>query len=171
LFSSNSMPIRYLDSWSGTAPKPIRILANRGVSGIDGNISTLLGAGAGSCSQIFGLLGDLACYHDMNGLLAAMDMDAVIVVLNNGGGGIFGYLPQAGLEQFEEHWLTPTNLDFRTVAELYSLNFHRVNSQTGFQPALACAIDEPGFSMIEVMIDRERSLARHLEWLETTTHV
>ncbi|MCP4129346.1 MAG: 2-succinyl-5-enolpyruvyl-6-hydroxy-3-cyclohexene-1-carboxylic-acid synthase, partial [Gammaproteobacteria bacterium] len=46
LFSSNSMPIRYLDSWSGTAPKPIRILANRGVSGIDGNISTLLGAGA-----------------------------------------------------------------------------------------------------------------------------
>jgi len=96
-------------------------------------------------------------------------MDAVIVVLNNGGGSIFGYLPQAGLEQFEEHWLTPTNLDFRTVAELYSLNFHRVSNQAEFKPALARAIQEPGPSMLEVIINREQSLARHLKWLERVT--
>lgn len=169
LFSSNSLPIRHLDSWSGSGAKPIRIMANRGVSGIDGNISTLLGIGAGSGTRIFGLLGDLACYHDMNGLLAAKDIDAVIVMLNNGGGGIFGYLPQAGLDQFEQHWLTPTNLDFRKVADLYSLGFQRVVTQSGFQPALDSAMQESGLSMVEVMINREQSMARHLAWLEAVS--
>ena len=51
---------------------------------------------------VVGLLGDLACYHDMNGLLAARGRHGGIVLLNNGGGGIFGYLPQAGLEGFEQ---------------------------------------------------------------------
>ena len=167
LFSGNSLPIRHLDSWSGSGAKPIRILANRGVSGIDGNISTLLGLGTGAETPIFGLLGDLACYHDMNGLLAAHDGDGVLVLLNNGGGGIFGYLPQAELDQFEQHWLTPTNLDFSKVAELYSLNFYRITQQSEFQPVLDTAIQEPGFSLIEVMIDREQSMARHRAWLDT----
>jgi len=166
LFSGNSLPIRYLDSWSGAGAKPLRILANRGVSGIDGNISTLLGLGATTDAPVFGLLGDLACYHDMNGLQAAAEINAVMVVLNNDGGGIFGYLPQAGLEQFEQYWLTPTHLDFSKVAQLYSLNFHHVTRQSGFQPALDAAMAEPGLSLVEVVIEREQSLARHQAWLD-----
>ncbi len=166
LFSGNSLPIRHLDSWSGCGSKPIRILANRGISGIDGNISTMLGLEAATGTPIFGLLGDLACYHDMNGLLAAHTSNGVLVLLNNGGGGIFCYLPQADLERFEQHWLTPTNLDFSKMAELYSLNHYRITQQSGFQPALAAATQEPGLSLIEVMIDREQSQAQHQTWLD-----
>ncbi len=166
LFSGNSLPIRQLDSWSGGTTKPIRIEANRGASGIDGNISTLLGIEAASGRQLFGLLGDLACYHDMNGLLASSGSNAVIVLLNNGGGGIFGLLPQAQLEHFEQHWLTPTGLDFSKMAELYRLNFHRIIRQSEFAPALEVAIAEPGLSLIELMIDRKQSLARHQAWID-----
>jgi 2-succinyl-5-enolpyruvyl-6-hydroxy-3-cyclohexene-1-carboxylate synthase len=167
LFSGNSLPIRHLDSWSGSATKNIRIVANRGASGIDGNISTMLGLGATANQQLFGLLGDLAFYHDMNGLLSARDMDAVIVLLNNGGGGIFDHLPQAQLEQFESHWLTPTGLDFSKVAELYGLNFHRITRQSQFAPALESATAESGLSLIEVVIDREQAMIRHRTMLET----
>ncbi len=169
LFSSNSLAIRHLDSWSGCGAKPLRIMANRGASGIDGNISTLLGIAASVNRPAFGLLGDLACYHDMNGFLATPGIDGVIVVLNNGGGGIFDRLPQAKLEQFEQHWLTPTNLDFSKIADLYSLNFHRVVRQSEFSPALDAATQESGISMIEVVIDREQSVARHKAWLDAVT--
>ncbi len=169
LFSGNSLPIRHLDCWSGSATKPMRIMANRGASGIDGNISTLLGVGTNSERKVFGLLGDLACYHDMNGLLAAKDIDAVIVLLNNGGGAIFGYLPQAELEQFESNWLTPTGLDFSKVAELYSLNFHRVTRQSQFSPTLNTATAEPGLTLVEVIIDRKQAQARHQTWLDAVT--
>ncbi len=169
LFSGNSLPIRHLDSWSGSANKTMRIAANRGTSGIDGNISTLLGLEAASGRKIFGLLGDLACYHDMNGLLAAKEGNAVIVLLNNGGGGIFGHLPQAQLGQFETHWLTPTGLDFGKMAELYSLNFHRVTRLSQFSPALCAATNTSGPSLIEIIIDREQALARHRIWQDTVT--
>ena len=166
LFSGNSLPIRHLDSWSGSATKSIRIVANRGASGIDGNISTLLGLKAASKQKVFGLIGDLTFYHDMNGLLAARDLDAVIVLLNNGGGGIFDHLPQAQLEQFNCYWQTPTHLDFSRVADLYGLNYHLATKQSEFTPALEAAIAENGLSLIEVAITQEHALARHRDRLE-----
>jgi 2-succinyl-5-enolpyruvyl-6-hydroxy-3-cyclohexene-1-carboxylate synthase len=166
LFSGNSLPIRHLDSWSGSATKTIRIVANRGASGIDGNISTLLGLKAASKQKVVGLLGDLTFYHDMNGLLAAREVDAVIVLLNNGGGGIFSHLPQAQLEQFNSYWLTPTHLDFNKVADLYGLNYHLTTKQSEFRPALETAITEPGLSLLEVVVDRNRAMTRQRAWLE-----
>jgi 2-succinyl-5-enolpyruvyl-6-hydroxy-3-cyclohexene-1-carboxylate synthase len=166
LFSGNSLAIRHLDSWSGSATKTIRIVANRGASGIDGNISTLLGLKAASKQKVIGLLGDLTFYHDMNGLLAARETDAAVVLLNNGGGGIFSHLPQAQLEQFNSYWLTPTQLDFSKVANLYGLNYHLATKQSEFRPALENAITEPGLSLLEVVIDRNRAIKRHRAWLE-----
>ncbi len=161
LFCGNSLPIRALDTWSGTGTKPLGILGNRGVSGIDGNVSTLLGLAAGTeDGPVVGLLGDLAFYHDMNGLLAAEDHEGVIIVLNNDGGGIFGYLDQAELPGFERYWLTPTGLDLSRVAGLYDLAFHRVEKQTSFAPAFVKALEEPGISLIEVMLDRQYSMDR-----------
>ena len=102
---------------------PLRIVGNRGASGIDGNVSTALGLCAALGKPVVALLGDLAFYHDMNGLLAARGLNITFVVLNNGGGGIFGYLPQAGLEEFERAWLTPTELDFSHAARMYGLDY------------------------------------------------
>lgn len=164
LFSGNSMPIRDLDSFSGSADKPLRIVANRGASGIDGNVSTALGiaaAGQGGKRKVVALLGDLACCHDSGGLLAARGLDVTLIVLNNGGGGIFGYLPQAGLASFERLWLTPARLDFERMALLYGLAFQRVTQPHDFAAALMQALAETGAKLIEVLVDREESLLRH----------
>ncbi|MFA7096075.1 MAG: 2-succinyl-5-enolpyruvyl-6-hydroxy-3-cyclohexene-1-carboxylic-acid synthase [Gammaproteobacteria bacterium] len=162
LFSSNSMAIRDLDSFLGPREQPLEIHANRGASGIDGNLSTLLGiAAASGRTPVVGLVGDLAFYHDMNGLLAARGLDATIILLNNNGGGIFRYLPQATLPGFTRHWLTPTDLDFEHAARLYGLHYRRVERQAEFADALATALTRPGTGLIEVMIDGEASAARH----------
>lgn len=161
LFSGNSMPIRQLDSWSGSSAKRLRIHANRGVSGIDGNLSTFIGMSCGDYPAAVALLGDLAFYHDMNGLLAAAGRNLVIVLLNNNGGGIFGYLPQSALESYEPYWNTATNLDFQHSAALYDLGYQRVTRQSGFRPALEQALQAGGPQLIEVMIERTFSIEHH----------
>lgn len=160
LFSGNSLPIRQLDLWSGQSAKPLRILANRGASGIDGNVSTLMGLTTAGDGKVVGLLGDLALFHDMNGLLFARDCRGVIVLFNNGGGGIFGTLPQAALDTFESQWLTPTKLDFSLAAKLYGIDYKRVDKQEDFGPALKAALLNEAFSLIDVVIDREESWRR-----------
>jgi 2-succinyl-5-enolpyruvyl-6-hydroxy-3-cyclohexene-1-carboxylate synthase len=170
LFSGNSMPIRQLDSWSGLRDKQIQIAANRGVSGIDGNISTFLGMASSDYSVAIALIGDLTFYHDMNGLLAATDKDLIIVLINNKGGGIFGYLPQSTLGSYERYWNTETNLNFQHAATLYGLNYQRVTQQSAFCEALEQAILSGGPQLIEVMIDREYSIARHRHYRTTVAH-
>ncbi|MDG2794636.1 thiamine pyrophosphate-dependent enzyme, partial [Vibrio parahaemolyticus] len=95
LFASNSMPIRDTDSFFFTSDKTIQVMANRGVNGIDGIISTALGASM-ICDPLVLVIGDLSFYHDLNGLLAAKlhELNITIVVVNNDGGGIFSFLPQ-----------------------------------------------------------------------------
>jgi 2-succinyl-5-enolpyruvyl-6-hydroxy-3-cyclohexene-1-carboxylate synthase len=163
LFSANSMAIRDVDSFAAGGDAPLRIVGNRGASGIDGNVSTALGLAAGLAQPqpVVALLGDLTLYHDMNGLLAARGSHITFVVLNNGGGGIFSYLAQAGLDDFECAWLTPIGLDFAHVARLYDLDFQRVASGAEFSAALAVALAHSGPDLIEVMVEREESVARH----------
>ncbi|MBZ0106033.1 MAG: 2-succinyl-5-enolpyruvyl-6-hydroxy-3-cyclohexene-1-carboxylic-acid synthase [Sulfuricella denitrificans] len=160
LFSGNSMAIRDLDAYSGSGSKSLHIIGNRGASGIDGNVSTALGLAAGSLRPMVALLGDLAFYHDMNGLLAARGLDAVFVVLNNGGGGIFEYLPQSQLEDFERAWLTPLGLDFAHAAKMYGLGYQKISRATDFPAALSSALSG-GAHLIEVTVEREISVARH----------
>lgn len=161
LFCANSMVIRDIDSFAGGSQQHLQLHGNRGASGIDGNVSTALGMAAVAEGPVIALLGDLTLYHDMNGLLAAADLDIVMVVFNNGGGAIFGYLPQAALPEFEACWLTPPGLDIAQIAQLYGLNHHRVRDEKQFTKALKRAINTPGADMIEVIIDREDSLRRH----------
>jgi 2-succinyl-5-enolpyruvyl-6-hydroxy-3-cyclohexene-1-carboxylate synthase len=161
VFAGNSMVIRDCDSFLPGGGTPLALLANRGASGIDGNVSTVLGLAAGSAVPVVGLLGDLALYHDMNGLLAAREVAAKLVVFRNGGGAIFGYLPQAGLECFARYWLTDPGLDCGAIARLYGLHYARVAEPSGFGTAFAEALQRPGSALIEVVIDRADSLARH----------
>ena len=160
LFSGNSMAIRDLDAYSGSGNKSLRIIGNRGASGIDGNVSTTAGLAAGSKQPVVALLGDLAFYHDMNGLLAARGLDVVFVVLNNGGGGIFEYLPQSQLEEFERAWLTPLELDFSHATKMYGLSYQKISLGADFPAALESSL-AGGAHLIEVMIEREISVARH----------
>ena len=156
LFSGNSLPIRYLDSYSGKRSKPLQIVANRGASGIDGNVSTLLGMAAATRQlgvTVAALIGDLTLYHDMNGLLAAKHLNAVIVVLNNHGGGIFKQLPQSQLPQFERYWRTDTKIDLHKVADLYDLKFFRVEQGADFSGVLQKALHHDGVVLIEVMMN------------------
>lgn len=166
LFSSNSMAIRDIDTFSGCSRKALGIVGNRGASGIDGNVSTLLGLAAAHQGEgkVVGLLGDLALYHDMNGLLAARGLEATLIVVNNGGGAIFHYLPQAGLEEFERAWLTPTGIDIAQVAALYNLSHWRLEEGEGFGTALAEALATPGVKLIEIMIDARKSVNLHRQY-------
>ncbi|MDP2829088.1 MAG: 2-succinyl-5-enolpyruvyl-6-hydroxy-3-cyclohexene-1-carboxylic-acid synthase [Sulfuricellaceae bacterium] len=160
LFSGNSMAIRDLDAFSGKGRKHLHIFCNRGASGIDGNLSTALGIAAGSGRASIALLGDLALFHDLNALVLASKLDIVLVVINNGGGGIFEYLPQAGLEEFEQGWLTPQNTDFSHAAAMAGVNYCRVDDVRPFFDTLAAAT-RGGAHLIEVVVDRADSVRRH----------
>ena len=112
-----SMPIRDLEWYADTEITPPRVLANRGANGIDGVVSTALGvaaAGPGPGDRTIALLGDLAFLHDVSGLVNVPDLPCTFVVVDNGGGGIFSFLPQAGsLEAatFERLFGTPPTSD------------------------------------------------------------
>jgi 2-succinyl-5-enolpyruvyl-6-hydroxy-3-cyclohexene-1-carboxylate synthase len=154
LFVGNSMPVRSLDTFGRGRANPLRAVGNRGASGIDGCVSTI--AGLAACAgPTVGLIGDLALYHDMNGLLAARRTSATIVVINNGGGAIFGLLPQHSRPEFERLWMTPTDLDLRHVADLYGIP-HALA-----EPDDLLALTGTGPRLVEVSVDAEESWARH----------
>ncbi len=158
VYVASSMPVRDLESFLPATGRRIRFLANRGANGIDGLVSSGLGAAAASEGRTFVLTGDVGLYHDMNGLLAMsrLGVEATIVVMNNGGGAIFDFLPVARhREGYEELFGTPTGLDLAKVADLYGLRFSRVSSYAGLPAALA----EPG--LVEITLDRARNVELH----------
>ena len=118
---SSSMPIRDVEACFPQSPKGIRFLANRGANGIDGVVSSALGAALASGRPAWLLTGELALLHDVGGLLAARraGVELQIVCLNNGGGGIFDFLPvaeQAAPALYEEHIATPAGVDLGQIA-------------------------------------------------------
>lgn len=164
LFVGNSMPVRDLDSFFAGSSKNIRLMANRGANGIDGVISSALGAAAAGQGPLVLVIGDLSTYHDLNGLLAAKlhNLNATIVVLNNDGGGIFSFLPQAGYpHNFEQLFGTPHGLDFEPVMQMYGAKFSRVKEWPAFEEFLQKALNEDGLKVIEVPTQRDRNVIMH----------
>jgi 2-succinyl-5-enolpyruvyl-6-hydroxy-3-cyclohexene-1-carboxylate synthase len=166
LFAGNSLPIRHLDQFGQPLGKPIRIFANRGASGIDGNISSALGAGASSDVPTVALLGDITFYHDMNGLLAvkSLGLNVTFVLLNNNGGGIFRRLPIANIEPpFTELFLTPHGLDFEPAIRMYGLDYINASDRSQFQEALARSLADRVPRVIEVRTDGARDHSLRME--------
>ena len=129
VFVASSMPVRDLETFLPSSDRELRFLANRGANGIDGMVSSGLGAAATASGRTYLVTGDLGLYHDMNGLLAIrrLGVEATVVVMNNGGGGIFDFLPIARhRDGYEELFGTPTGLDLAKVADLYEIAFTRV---------------------------------------------
>ena len=164
LFAGNSMPVRDLDSFFAAGVRPARFLANRGASGIDGVVSTALGASSVSSGPCVLVIGDLSLYHDMNGLLAAKQhgLQATIVLLHNDGGGIFSFLPQANdVEAFEVLFGTPHGLDFHHAAKLYGLDYYEPKDGPAFRRALKLSFHRPGVTIIAVHTDRGANFRLH----------
>jgi 2-succinyl-5-enolpyruvyl-6-hydroxy-3-cyclohexene-1-carboxylate synthase len=167
LVAGNSMPVRDLDAFFPGTDRRIRFLANRGANGIDGVVSTALGAAAVGSGPTVLVIGDLSFYHDMNGLLAARlhALDALVVVLNNDGGGIFSFLPQAAAtdrQTFETLFGTPIGLDVAQAAALHGAAFDRPGSWAGFRAAVEEGLRPGGgLRVVEVVTDRARNVAQH----------
>jgi 2-succinyl-5-enolpyruvyl-6-hydroxy-3-cyclohexene-1-carboxylate synthase len=160
LVVSNSMPVRDLDRFGRPRTAPLAALGNRGASGIDGVTSTALGAGVATADPMVLVTGDLAYYHDMNGLLALdrCDVDATVVVLNNDGGGIFHQLPVAEFDPpFTDQFVTPHGLDFEPTGDLYDLSFVRATDRDEFRTAYREGIDADGTTVVEARIDGQES--------------
>ena len=164
LFVGNSMPVRDCDTFFPSSGRPVTIMGNRGANGIDGLVSTALGAVAAGARPLVMALGDLSLYHDANGLLAAKlhGLSATIVLINNDGGGIFSFLPQASeRDQFERLFGTPHGLDFRPLAELYGARYTLAASWEAFRAALSAGIQGEGLHIVEVRTERAQNVADH----------
>ncbi len=151
LFIGNSLAIRRFDTHSGSAGRTIHCYSNRGASGIDGNISTALGLGE-THDRVVALLGDLTCQHDLGGLALAAGRNAIIVMVNNRGGGIFDHLPQAALPEFERGWRTPQQISFEHAAAAFGLVYARADDATAFRKILQEAFAAGGPQLLEVQI-------------------
>jgi 2-succinyl-5-enolpyruvyl-6-hydroxy-3-cyclohexene-1-carboxylate synthase len=166
LLVGSSMPVRDVDAFA--APRDgVRLLANRGASGIDGLVATTLGAAACSHGPTVGLLGDLAFVHDASSVLGAARREpgAVLVVCDNDGGGIFSFLPHARLpaERFETLFATPHGLDLAELAAAAGLRAQRITKASELAPALDRAMASGRTEVILVPSDRDANLTRHRE--------
>lgn len=164
LFVGNSMAIRDVDTFFMATDKMVKVLANRGANGIDGVVSSSLGAVAGTTKHVTLLIGDLSFYHDINGLLAAKhyDLNLTIVLINNNGGGIFSFLPQAHDGQhFEKLFGTPLNIDFKHAVSMYGGTYEIVETIAKLREQLRVSYQMTGLSVIEVQTDRTENAKWH----------
>lgn len=162
LYLGNSLPVREMDIFApGDAPGG-PVLANRGASGIDGNIATAAGHATTSGKALTALIGDLTALHDLNSLalLQRLETPFVLVVLNNGGGGIFSFLPVAeATPHFEEIFGTPHEFCFEHAAKQFGLAYAAPDTADAFDAVYASALACKGPTVIEVKTDRAANLA------------
>jgi 2-succinyl-5-enolpyruvyl-6-hydroxy-3-cyclohexene-1-carboxylate synthase len=158
-----SMPVRDLD-WFMAPRTGLRVLGNRGANGIDGFVSTVLGAALASEGPVVALAGDLSLLHDQNGLLLAPDGDlnAVFVVLDNDGGGIFSFLPQAGtVPDFERTFATPHGIDLSKLAAVYGCGYGEVGAPGDLTGAVDEALAGGGVRIVGARTDRIANVELH----------
>ena len=171
LFAANSMSVRALDTFYLKGGRPLAVLCNRGLNGIDGTVSTALGA-AQHFEQTTLLTGDLTLLHDLNALALQRELrvrreaaaargdgapgaapSIVIVLLNNNGGGIFDMLPQQSDDPyFERLFLTPQDVDFGAAARAFGVPYRIANTVPTFDEAYRELLGTPGISLIEVRV-------------------
>jgi 2-succinyl-5-enolpyruvyl-6-hydroxy-3-cyclohexene-1-carboxylate synthase len=161
---SASMPIRDLEWYAPALAVPPHVLANRGANGIDGVVSTALGvAAARTAGRTVAFLGDLAFLHDVSGLVNLPEVPCTFVVVDNGGGGIFSFLPQAQAlppQSFETLFATPPTSDLGAVARGFGLPVEEVTKVSELEPALAAAPSAPALIRVRVP-SRAENVAIH----------
>ena len=175
LVVSSSMPIRDVDAYARPREGAPTVFANRGANGIDGVVSTVLGVAASGVSagksrgtgRSFGLLGDLAFFHDLSALVRGAHegvVDATVVVVDNAGGGIFSFLPYApDLETglFERALAAPQSPDLAAVGTALGCRVHQAASPAEFSAVLADAGAGRGIQLVVVRTERAANVAVH----------
>jgi 2-succinyl-5-enolpyruvyl-6-hydroxy-3-cyclohexene-1-carboxylate synthase len=161
LVVSSSMPIRDVE-WFAAPRTGLRVHANRGANGIDGVVSTAVGIALATRQPTTLLIGDIALLHDVNGLigLVSREIDLRIVVIDNNGGGIFSFLPQAqNLEstKFEKIFGTPHGVNLKMVAQAHQIDTHEVANMSDFAEVLS----QRGPWLARVVTDRQENVKVH----------
>ncbi len=173
LWAGNSMPVRDLDGWLPATDRAITVRSNRGANGIDGVVSTALGSSAVASGEVALVVGDISFLHDLNALVAARlhDLSATIVLVNNDGGGIFSFLPQAqpaavagmGLpDHYEELFGTPHGIDLAPIVTAMG-GEHRLVDPTILRAVIEGSVGRPGVRVLELRSDRTRNVELHRE--------
>ncbi|NJK34888.1 MAG: 2-succinyl-5-enolpyruvyl-6-hydroxy-3-cyclohexene-1-carboxylic-acid synthase [Oscillatoriales cyanobacterium SM2_2_1] len=163
IYVSNSMPIRDLDTFFHSYESH-RVLCNRGANGIDGTLSSALGAAWQSELPLVLVCGDLAFFHDLSSLHTGKNYNIklTIILLNNNGGGIFEFLPIAQHEPpFEELFATPHNLDFEPLAIAYGADYERIETWEQFRDSVLQSLRLPGVKVLEVGTKRSQNYQLH----------
>ena len=172
LWAASSMPVRDLDAWLPSTGRAITVRSNRGANGIDGVVSTALGSAAVAAGPVALVVGDIAFLHDLNALVAARlhGLSATIVLVNNDGGGIFSFLPQAqpaaampgtGLpEHYEELFGTPHGIDVGPIVTALGAE-HRLVGPADLGTAIADSVGRAGVRVLELRTDRARNVELH----------
>jgi 2-succinyl-5-enolpyruvyl-6-hydroxy-3-cyclohexene-1-carboxylate synthase len=160
IFVASSMPIRDVEYFWPANGRAHEIVFSRGANGIDGTLSTALGVAHGGAPAVL-LTGDLALLHDANGFLLRPKFrgSLTIVLINNGGGGIFEHLPVASFDPpFEEFFATPQQVDFAKLCAAHGVEHVLVNNWTQFT-ALIEKLPSQGIRVLELRTDRKRDAA------------
>ncbi|HKO90193.1 MAG TPA: 2-succinyl-5-enolpyruvyl-6-hydroxy-3-cyclohexene-1-carboxylic-acid synthase [Polyangiaceae bacterium] len=170
LVLGNSLPPRLVDRYCPAAARGIRVVSQRGASGIDGLVAGALGSASQTLTPTTLLLGDISFLHDVGSLWAARAervqterprQPLVVVVINNGGGRIFEQLPIAERSDVEhELWTTPHAVELRGAAQLYGLAFRQARDRAELQAALAQAYGRAEVSLIEVVVEPHSAAVR-----------
>lgn len=173
LFSANSMAIRAIDTFYVKGDKPLAVLCNRGLNGIDGTVSTALGV-AQHFEQTTFLTGDFTLQHDLGGLALQREIaqvaaergklapSIVVVLLNNNGGGIFEMLPQASDEPyFARLFSAPQDVDFSHAAAAFNVPYRKVGTPSEFSQVYGEMLGTPGINLIEVTMPLSGLKARY----------
>lgn len=162
LYVGSSMPIRDISLTMGSPDRSIRVASNRGANGIDGLLASSLGAAAAWAGPVVALAGDLSALHDLTSLAVAArySIPITIVIVDNNGGGIFHFLPQAGFpDEFERHFGTPHDLDLVAAARALGVPADAIDDAA----ALASAVgDNPsGPRVLVIRTDRWANVGVH----------
>ncbi len=165
------MPVRDIETFWPARDDPPRVLCNRGANGIDGTVSSALGAAAAGDGPVVLLIGDVALAYDLGALLAAgrLNLKLTIVLLDNDGGGIFDFLPVSRTEMaradediYTRHIATPTGLDFAKAAALYGFAHEPVETIPDFRTAMERALaPQTGSMLIHVRTERAANVSLH----------
>ena len=162
VFAASSMPVRDLEAFLRPGPEGVRFASNRGANGIDGLVSTAAGLASGTGSRTWAVLGDLALFHDIGGLAAVRHAPELrLIVIDNSGGGIFHFLPQAEAmpeDEFEALLGTPAGRDPADAGPLFGLNVTVPGTTAELQDALVADTQ-----LIVLRTDRARNLDLHRE--------
>jgi 2-succinyl-5-enolpyruvyl-6-hydroxy-3-cyclohexene-1-carboxylate synthase len=167
LMVASSMPVRDLE-WYARPRQDVSVHANRGANGIDGTIATTIGLALGGSGPAVGLLGDIAFLHDSTALigLESRGLDLTFVVVDNDGGGIFSFLPQASLleaPRFEQLFGTPHDVQLDQLAAVHGIPSLIVEDPDLVGPSVRSTVDSGGLWLVLVRTDRAANAAVHAE--------